>query len=91
MTLVDWRDVPSEVVQPLLLAERRRTLDTLHWDLGPSLKDVERARQRGDLAGLVLYDAKDRPVGWAFYMLANRLLQIGGLSAPTNGTRRVYM
>ena len=91
MTLVDWRDVPSEVVQPLLLAERRRALDTLHWDLSPSLKAVELARQRGDLAGLLLYDAKGRPVGWAFYLLANRLLQIGGLSAPTAGGLRVLL
>ena len=60
MTLVDWRDVPSEVVQPLLLAERRHALDTLHWDLSPSLKAVELARQRGDLAGFLLYDAKGR-------------------------------
>lgn len=91
MTLVDWRDVPSEVVQPLLLAERRHALDTLHWDLSPSLKAVELARQRGDLAGLLLYDAKGRPVGWAFYLLANRLLQIGGLSAPTAGGLRMLL
>ena len=91
MTLVDWRDVPSEVVQPLLLAERRHALDTLHWDLSPALKAVELARQRGDLAGLLLYDAKGRPVGWAFYLLANRLLQIGGLSAPTAGGLRTLL
>ena len=91
MTLVDWRDVPTEVVQPLLLAERRHALESLHWDLSPSLKGVELARQRGDLAGLLLYDAKKRPVGWAFYLLANRLLQIGGLSAPTAGGIRVLL
>ena len=91
MTLVDWRDVSSEVVQPLLLAERRRALDTLHWDMSPSLKAVELARQRGDLAGFLLYDAKGRPVGWAFYLLANRLLQIGGLHAPTAGGLRVLL
>jgi len=62
MTLVDWRDVATEVVQPLLLAERRRALDSLHWDLGPSLKAVELARQRGELAGVLLYDAGGRPV-----------------------------
>jgi ribosomal protein S18 acetylase RimI-like enzyme len=91
MTLVDWRDVASETVQPLLLAERRRALDTLHWDLGPSLKTVEQARQRGDLAGFILNDPMGRPVGWAFYLLANRLLQIGGLHAPTAGGLRLLL
>ena len=91
MTLVDWRDVPSDVVQPLLLAERRRALEVLHWDQGPSLKAVELARQRGELAGLLLYDAKGRPVGWAFYLLANRRLQIGALCAPTAGGLRALL
>lgn len=91
MTLVDWRDVPTEVVQPLLLAERRRALDSLHWDLGPSLKAVELARQRGELAGVLLYDAVGRPVGWAFYLLANRLVQIGGLHAPSAGGLRLLL
>lgn len=91
MTLVDWRDVPSAVVQTLLLADQRHALDTLHWDLSPSLEAVELARQRGDLAGLLLYDAKGRPVGWAFYQLANGFLQIGNLSAPTAGGLRTLL
>jgi hypothetical protein len=31
-------------VLPLLQAERRRFVETLHWDLGPALKMVETAR-----------------------------------------------
>jgi ribosomal protein S18 acetylase RimI-like enzyme len=88
MTIVDWRDAAPDAVQPLLLAERRRALEVLHWDLGPSLRAVEQARQRGDLAGLLLHDRQHRPVGWAFYILANRILQIGGLHAPTAGGLR---
>jgi ribosomal protein S18 acetylase RimI-like enzyme len=91
MTLVDWRDAPSEVVQPLLLAERKRTLDRLHWDMGPSFKAVELARQRGDLAGLLLKDRHGRPTGWVFYVLSNRLLQIGGLNASSAGGLRVLL
>lgn len=91
MTLTDWRDVPSDVVQPLLLAERRRVLDTLHWDVAASFRDVEHARQRGDLPGLLLHDASGRAVGWAFYGLSNRLLQIGGLYAPTAGGLRALL
>jgi ribosomal protein S18 acetylase RimI-like enzyme len=85
MTLVDWRDVPTDVIQPLLLAERRRVLDRLHWDMGASFKALELARQRGDLAGLLLKDRYGRPAGWAFYILSNRMLQIGGLHATSAG------
>jgi ribosomal protein S18 acetylase RimI-like enzyme len=91
MTVIDWRDVPSAVVQPLLLAERRHALGTLHWDLTASLQTVELARQRSDLAGFLVYDAKGRPVGWAFYLLANGLLQIGSLSAATAGGLRTLL
>jgi ribosomal protein S18 acetylase RimI-like enzyme len=91
MTIQDWRDAPADVVQGLLLAERRRVLEQLHWDLAPSLKAVEQARQRGELPGLILQDRHGRPVGWAFYLLANRLLQIGGLQAPTAGGLRLLL
>ena len=79
----DWRDVsPAEVV-PLLQAERRRWLDSLHWDLGPALKLVEAARMRGEVPGLVLRDDMGHPSGWAFYLLAGRQLQIGAVNATT--------
>ena len=79
----DWRDVsPAEVV-PLLQAERRRWLDTLHWDLGPALKLVESARIRGEVPGLVLRDDRGQAAGWAFYLLAGRQLQIGAVNATT--------
>jgi GNAT superfamily N-acetyltransferase len=59
--------------------------------MGPSFKAVELARQRGDLAGLLLKDRHDRPSGWAFYLLSNRLLQIGGLHAASAGGLRVLL
>lgn len=83
MKVVDWRDVSAETVQSLLLAERRRVLESLHWDLAPSFRLVEQARQRGDVPGLVLYEGEDDPAGWAYYVLANRLLQIGGVRASS--------
>jgi hypothetical protein len=91
MTLSDWRDATAEAVQPLLLAERRRVLEALHWDLGPAFKAVELARQRGDVPGLLLTDQHGRHAGWAFYLLANRQLQIGGLQATSAGGLRVLL
>lgn len=86
----DWRDVPAAEVVPLLQAERRRWLDTLHWDLGPALKLVESARTRGEVPGLVLRDDKGQTAGWAFYLLAGRQLQIGAVNATTaSGVRQL--
>ena len=85
MTLVDWRDVPAEHIRPLLLAERQRVLDALHWDLDSSLEAIEQARERGDLAGLLLHDKDGFPAGWTCYFLVNRTLHIGALHATTAG------
>jgi ribosomal protein S18 acetylase RimI-like enzyme len=91
MTVTDWRDAPSEIVQPLLLAERTRVLEALHWDLAPAFRLVEQARQRGDVPGLILRDRAGRPAGWAFYGLANRMLQLGGLQATTAAGLRLLL
>lgn len=91
MTVTDWRDAPAEIVQPLLLAERRRVLDSLGWDMGPALTAVELSRQRGDVPGLLLTDRYGRQAGWSFYLLANRQLQIGGLHAASAGGLRVLL
>ena len=91
MTTNDWRDVSGEEVLPLLQAERRRFVETLHWDLGPALKMVEAARQRGEVPGLILRDGKGQPAGWAFYLLAGRQLQIGAVQAKTAGGVRLLL
>ncbi len=82
-TVQDWRDVSSTEVLPLLETERRRWLDSLHWDLGPALRLVEEARLRGEVPGLVLRRADGTASGWAFYVLADRQLQIGAVQAAT--------
>ena len=85
MTVVDWRDVAGDVVGSLLLAERDRTLEQIGWDLARSFSVVEAARQHGELPGLILLDRRGEASGWVFFVLANRMLQIGGLHAPTAG------
>jgi ribosomal protein S18 acetylase RimI-like enzyme len=91
MTLTDWRDAPADVVEPLLLAERRRAIESLRWDLGPAFQAVEFARRRGDMPGLLLTDQHGRPAGWAFFVLANRQLQIGGIQAASAGGLRALL
>jgi ribosomal protein S18 acetylase RimI-like enzyme len=88
--IVDWRDVPPETVRGLLLAERCRALEERHWDLAHLFRTVEQARHRGDLPGLILRSSSGTAVGWVFFVLSNRLLQIGGLHAETaGGVRRL--
>ena len=82
-TVQDWRDVSSTEVLPLLEAERRRWLDLLRWDLGPVLRLVEGARLRGEMPGLILRRPDGTVSGWAFYQLADGLLQIGAVQAST--------
>lgn len=90
MTVVDWRDVSADVVGSLLLAERDRELRQIDWDLTGRFTAVEAARQHGEMPGLVLMDRHGEASGWAFFVLARGVLQIGGLHAPSaGGVRRL--
>jgi ribosomal protein S18 acetylase RimI-like enzyme len=89
-TTHDWRDAPAAEIVPLLQKERRRWLDTLHWDLGRTLSLVESSRLRGEMPGLVLRDEDGSACGWAFYALAGRQLQVGAIHASTaSGVRQL--
>src|SRR5262249_18426911 len=46
---------------------------------------LEQARAAGHAPGLVARDEAGRPIGWAYYLLHQRMLQIGGLVAPGGG------
>jgi ribosomal protein S18 acetylase RimI-like enzyme len=84
----DWRHAPGEVVAQLLESERRRWIDSLHWDMGPSFHSLEQARASGEAAGLIAHDGGGRAAGWTYYLLQNRRLQIGGLVAESGEVTR---
>jgi ribosomal protein S18 acetylase RimI-like enzyme len=88
MTFDDWRDARPELLAPLYEAEGARWLSALGWDLAPSWQIVEAARQAGRLPGLVARDGEGAVAGWAFYLLHEGVLQIGGLSGQTASTVR---
>lgn len=79
MTFEDWRDIPPADLAPLYQAESRRWHETLGWDLAPSWAIVEEARQAGRVPGLVARNGHTVPIGWAFYVLHEGVLQVGGL------------
>jgi ribosomal protein S18 acetylase RimI-like enzyme len=83
MKFEDWRDASAEQVAPLYGSESLRWLSALGWDLAPSWRIVEEARIAGRLPGLIVRRAGGTPIGWAFYLLHEGTLQIGGLVGDT--------
>jgi ribosomal protein S18 acetylase RimI-like enzyme len=84
----DWRHASGDLVAQLLESERRRWIDALHWDMGPSFQSLEHARATGEAAGLIALDGAGRTAGWTYYLLQNRRLQIGGLVAESGEVTR---
>lgn len=87
----DWRNTSADALQALYRLERARWASHLHWDIDPTYRMLEDARMRGHAPGLVALDGAGRPAGWAYYGLANRMLQIGGLVASTGEVTRALL
>jgi ribosomal protein S18 acetylase RimI-like enzyme len=81
MMLEDWRDAGTEDVARLYETEQQRWLATLGWDTSISWSIVEAGRRRGYVPGWILRDAVGKVLGWAYYVLHETDLQIGGLTA----------
>lgn len=80
---LDWRDLPSERVAPLYRAEVERWMSTLDWETKDSWAEVESGRQLGTVGGVVLLDEREAVVGWSFFLVHKRTLQVGGFIAPS--------
>jgi ribosomal protein S18 acetylase RimI-like enzyme len=87
----DWRNTSADVLQALYRVERARWMSGLHWDIDPTYRLLEDARTRGHAPGLIALDGAGRPAGWAYYGLANRMLQIGGLVASSGEVTRALL
>jgi ribosomal protein S18 acetylase RimI-like enzyme len=87
----DWRNTSADALQALYRIERARWMSHLHWDIDPTYRLLEDARTRGHAPGLIALDGAGRPVGWAYYGLANRMLQIGGLVASNGEVTRALL
>jgi ribosomal protein S18 acetylase RimI-like enzyme len=80
MRLEEWRGTDAAVVERLYDRERQRWCRDLHWDVGPSLAIVEASRRAGQLPGFVAYDELGALLGWTYFVVRNRTLQIGALT-----------
>ena len=81
ITCEDWRETPASVVGGLFDAECARWDGELGWDCRAASRLLELARQNGHLPGLVARDGRGRVVGWTYFLLHDRTLQIGNLVA----------
>lgn len=87
----DWRNASADTLQALYRLERARWIGKLHWDAEPTLHLLEQARASGRAPGLIALDAQQRPLGWAYYILHHRMLQIGGLVAASGEVTRALL
>jgi ribosomal protein S18 acetylase RimI-like enzyme len=91
ITCEDWRGAASETLEPLYRFERARWLTRLHWDNHDTQQLLEHARAAGHAPGLLARDEAGHPVGWAYYLLHHRMLQIGGLVARGGEATRALL
>jgi ribosomal protein S18 acetylase RimI-like enzyme len=88
VTCIDWRDAPAAEIESLYAREASAWLSELHWDVSESMAIVEQARRAGRLPGCLARYAGGRIAGWAFYVVHDGWLQIGGLTADAPATTR---
>ena len=81
MIVEDWRDTSRDTVAALFVAEEERWQRLLGWDTRASWAIVEEGRLRGHVPGWILREPGGAVRGWAFYILHDGDLQIGGLTA----------
>jgi ribosomal protein S18 acetylase RimI-like enzyme len=91
ITCEDWRNASPETLEPLYRFERARWLSRLHWDNDDTQHLLEAARASGHAPGLLARDEAGRAVGWAYYLLHHRMLQIGGLVARGGEATRALL
>jgi ribosomal protein S18 acetylase RimI-like enzyme len=91
ITCEDWRNASPETLEPLYRFERARWMSRLHWDNDDTQHLLEQARAAGHAPGLLARDEAGRAVGWAYYLLHHRMLQIGGLTARGGEATRALL
>jgi ribosomal protein S18 acetylase RimI-like enzyme len=88
--VVDWRTLSAERMAPLYEAEADRW-SRLDWDTSAQWQEVERGRQFGTISGVVVLDDSGRALGWTFYQIRNRALQVGVLDASDEAVMQVLV
>lgn len=82
LRIVDWRMLAPERVEALYSSEADRW-SRLDWDTTAQWQEVERGRRFGTTAGFAVLDDRGEIIGWTFYQVRNRILQVGVFESPS--------
>src|SRR5262245_33696717 len=91
MNAIDWRTLPAQPVAPLYAAEVERWGSALEWDTARDWDEVEKGRQLGTVAGIVVLDDSGPVVGWCYYLVHQRCLQIGSFIASSDAAAQLML
>jgi ribosomal protein S18 acetylase RimI-like enzyme len=91
MILHDWRDADPAALRDCYERERQHWLAGLSWDTTWTWATVEQARHARNLPGFLAVDGAGQLRGWAFYVLDNGTLHIGGLVADSDAVTRLLL
>ncbi len=83
MTFEDWRNTRPADLAPCYAEEVRRWRDDLQWDYSASIEQIEKGRREGRVGGFLARDNAGAVRGWAYFVVTQRTLQIGALSAQS--------
>jgi len=86
MTITDWSAAEAGQVAALYSDEAERWRSAFDWDTAAQWREVEHARTRWSLPGLVARHPDGRVAGWLYYLTAPDGAQLGGVSADDAGT-----
>jgi ribosomal protein S18 acetylase RimI-like enzyme len=79
MRIRDWRFAEPPAVEALYEIERQRWLCDLGWDTSAAWPEIEGARVAGRLPGLLAVDERGSVCGWTYFLIDDRVAQVGSL------------
>src|SRR5262249_2855247 len=91
LTPTDWRTLSTDRVKPLYAAEIERWGGALEWETANDWEEVEKGRQLGTVAGVVVTNDAGAIVGWCYYIVHKRALQIGSFIASSDAAAQVML
>jgi predicted N-acetyltransferase YhbS len=91
MRIRDWRFAEGPIIEALYEAERSRWLADLGWETAAAWSEIEAARTAGRLPGLLAVDDGGRVCGWTYFLIDDRVAQIGSLVGESAAATRALI
>ena len=87
----DWRDLDPTVMRDLYAREDREWRQALSWDTVGNSASIEFARTAWGLPGVVVTDDDGAIRGWAFWIVEDGLVKVGGFAAEHTAATRALV